>query len=163
MCFLVYSKFCITFAGQNYEKMIKETKIGAKIFIEQTTYYVYASESHRQNDAPSLTTSNKKVFNSAKKKEKEYIEKMSDREKLYLDVYDKVYSYKTKYRQGFIASEEAELLKQFPDIDMEKYNDAMMGNTCMVIDGQTIIYHCDIEKALLCGIEKRGLYPHEWD
>jgi len=88
---------------------------------------------------------------------------LTPRQKLYKEIYDKVYNYKTKYPQGFIASEEAELLKDYPDIDMEKYNDAMMGNTCMVIDGQTIIYHCDIEKALLCGIEKRGLYFYEWD
>jgi len=144
--------------------MIKETKIGAKIFIEQTTFYVYESEYHRQNDRASIVTSDKKVFNAAKKRENEVIKKMTPRQKLYQEVYDKVYSYKTKYPQGFIASEIEELLKEYPNIDMKSFDDAMMGNTCMVSpDNEAIIYHCDIEKALLCGIEKRGLYLSEWD
>ena len=150
---------------QNYKKMIKETKIGTKIFIEQTTYYVYASEAHRMNDRAAVTTSDKKVFDKIKKKANFDAKRvLTDKEKLYQDVYDKVYGFKTKYPQGFITSEIDELLKDYPDIDMNKYNDAMMGNTCMIApDNQTIIYHCDIEKALLCGIEKRGLKWYEFD
>jgi len=89
---------------------------------------------------------------------------LTPQQKLYKEVYERVYGYKTKYPQGFIESEINDLLKDYPDIDMDKYNDAMMGNTCMISpDNQTIIYHCDIEKALLCGIEKRGLKWHEFD
>ena len=33
----------------------------------------------------------------------------------------------------------------------------------MMKDNEIIQYHCDIEKALLCGIEKRNLRSYEWD
>lgn len=74
-----------------------------------------------------------------------------------------VYRYSTKYKEGFIQSELEELLKQYPDINMDKYNDALMGITCMAIDGQAVIYHCDVAKAIICGIENRGLKVWEWD
>ena len=36
---------------------------------------------------------------------------------------------------------------------MDKFNDAMMGNTCQVSEeGKAIMYHCDVYKALNCGI-----------
>ncbi len=80
------------------------------------------------------------------------------------EIQDLVYNYKTKSKYGFINLEIKELLKRFPDINMEKYNDALMGNTCMM-DKQEgiIIYHCDIYKAILCGIENRDLNAQEWD
>lgn len=82
----------------------------------------------------------------------------------YKEIEDKVYNYKTKYKQGFIESEIEEILKEYPGINMNKYNDAMMGNTCMVDknDG-LIIYHCDIVKAIICGLENRDLRFEEWD
>lgn len=85
-------------------------------------------------------------------------------QKLHKEVYDKVYNYKTKHEEGFIKSEIDDLLKDYPNIDMDKFNDAMMGNTCIMNEADgIIIYHCDVEKALICGIEKRGLYSWEWD
>jgi len=47
--------------------MIKEEKIGKRIFIAQTTYYIYDSEEKRQNDYAFLRTSDKKLFESYKK------------------------------------------------------------------------------------------------
>ena len=76
---------------------------------------------------------------------------------------EKVYSFKTKYKQGFIQSEIDELLEEFPNINMEKFNNALMGNTCMVKNDEIIQYHCDIEKALYCGMENRNLRNEEWD
>lgn len=82
----------------------------------------------------------------------------------YKELKDLVYNYPTKHKQGFIASEQKEILSKFPDINMEKYNDAMMGNTCMLDENDgAIIYHCDILKALICGIEQRSLNVFEWD
>ena len=80
-----------------------------------------------------------------------------------MDLEKLIYEYPTKYKEGFIAAEIQELLKKFPEIHMEKYNDAMMGNTCMVIDGQTIIYHCDVLTGLRCCIEDRDIRLSEWD
>ena len=75
----------------------------------------------------------------------------------------KVYDFKTKNKEGFVQSEIQTLLDDYPDINMDKFNDALMGITCMQIYGEMVIYHCDIEKALLCGVENRNLRNEEWD
>lgn len=80
-----------------------------------------------------------------------------------MNIREKVYNYPTKHKEGFIQSEINALLKEYPNVDMEKFNSALMGNTCMVKDNEIIQYHCDIVKALRCGIEKRNLYQWEWD
>lgn len=80
-----------------------------------------------------------------------------------LELENKIYTYKTKYKEGFIQVELDELLKDFPSINIEKYENAFMGNTCMMRDGNTINYHCDVLKAILCGIENRDLKLEEWD
>jgi hypothetical protein len=80
-----------------------------------------------------------------------------------MNIEKKVYEYTTKHKQGFTSAEIDELLKEFPDIDMEKFNYAMDGNTCMLIDEEVIMYHIDVLKALICGLEKRDLYNFEID
>ena len=82
----------------------------------------------------------------------------------YKKLEDRVYNYPTTNKAGFVESEMEELLSHYKGINMDKFYDAMMGNTCMVApDGQTIMYHCDIFNALLCGIENRDLNVFEWD
>lgn len=80
-----------------------------------------------------------------------------------MNIEDKVNSFKTKHKQGFISSEIEELLSDYPDIDRVKFNNALSGITCMVIDDEIIIYHCDIITALRCGIEKREIRGYEFD
>ena len=80
-----------------------------------------------------------------------------------MTVYEKVHSFPTKHKEGFIQAEIDELLKQFYDVRMDKFNDAMRGNTCMLIGEEVIIYHCDVLTALRCGLENRGILPHEFD
>ena len=80
-----------------------------------------------------------------------------------MNIHEKVYNYPTKHKEGFVQSEVDALLKDYPNIDMEKFNSALRGNTCMVKEGEIIQYHCDIEKALICGIEKQNLRGYEWD
>jgi hypothetical protein len=46
---------------------------------------------------------------------------------------------------------------------MDKYYKAVQGDTCAVVDNQVIQYHCDIEKAIRCGLEKRDIKPYEFD
>ncbi len=75
----------------------------------------------------------------------------------------RVYSYKTKYEQGFIQSEIEDILTHYPDINMGKFNEALNGITALLIDEHIITYHCDIEKALICGVENRDLRASEWD
>jgi len=79
------------------------------------------------------------------------------------EIQDKIYTYKTKHKEGFLQTEIDTLLIDYPDINMDMFNDALMGNTCMVKDGKIVQYHCDIYKAIICGIENRGLTGNEWD
>jgi len=79
-------------------------------------------------------------------------------------LYKLVYNYKTKHKIGFLDYEQDELIKMFPDIDMKKYNDAMMCNTCEKHEKDGfIMYHCDVLTALRCGIEKRDMNLFEFD
>jgi hypothetical protein len=73
-----------------------------------------------------------------------------------------VYDYPTKHVQGFIGKEIMEILEKY-EIDNEKFFDALGVNTCMVIGGETITYHCDILKGLRCVIENREQTFEEWD
>ncbi len=75
----------------------------------------------------------------------------------------RVYEFPKKNREGFTSSELAELLKEFPEIDMGKYNDAMLGNTCPYIDGEVVYYTFDVAVAISCGISKRDLTEEEFD
>ena len=73
-------------------------------------------------------------------------------------------NYKTKNKEGFIKSEIDEILKEFPDINVEKYNDAMMGHTCLISkDDEFIFYLTDFRTALYCGVENRDMTSLEWD
>ena len=79
-------------------------------------------------------------------------------------LYERVYSYKSKSEHGLIEAEVQDVLKDYPDCNMEKYNSAMNGNTCMVNDDKEIInYHCDVYSAILCGVENRDQMLREWD
>lgn len=79
------------------------------------------------------------------------------------NIREKVYSFKTKNKEGFVQSEIDALLKEYPEVNMDKFNNALRGNTCMMLDNEIVMYHCDIEKALICGIENRNLSIGEWD
>ena len=61
-------------------------------------------------------------------------------------------TYPTKYQHGFLGSETKEILEKF-EIDKEKFYTALGVNTCMVMEGQILNYHCDIELALACGLK----------
>jgi hypothetical protein len=79
------------------------------------------------------------------------------------NIREKVYNFKTKNKEGFVQSEIDALLKDYPNINMDKFNSALTGNTCIRVDNEIVIYHCDIEKALRCGIENRNLNSLEFD
>ena len=83
---------------------------------------------------------------------------------LHEEIHEKVYSFKTKSNYGFVQSEIDELLKDYPSVNMNRFDDAMMGNTCMLSDDNEIInYFCDVRTALICGLEDRAMKSWEWD
>jgi hypothetical protein len=67
---------------------------------------------------------------------------------------DIVYNFKTKNKEGFTKSELVELLKLFPKINMNKYNDSMLGHTCPEIDGEFVFYVYDVASAVEAGLKK---------
>lgn len=71
--------------------------------------------------------------------------------------------FKTKSEWGFTSQEIEELLKNYPDVNMDKFNNALMGITCMMVDDELVIYHHDVELALRCGLENRNMKWYEWD
>jgi hypothetical protein len=82
-----------------------------------------------------------------------------------LSVNQVVYQYKTKNEMGFIYEEINDLLsKFFPNINREKFDNSLRGVTCMGDEnGNAIIYHVDIERAIISalrGSETSGIY---WD
>ena len=75
-----------------------------------------------------------------------------------------VHDFPIKEEIGFTSIEQTFLLmKYFEGINLERYYNAMLGNTCALIDNQTRTYHCDIITAIMCGLEDRDVLPHEWD
>ena len=79
------------------------------------------------------------------------------------NIKEKVYNFNTKYKEGFTSSEVKELLKDYPNINMDKFNNALMNITCTMKEGESVKHHYDIEKALICGTENRNLRLDEWD
>ena len=78
-------------------------------------------------------------------------------------VYDIVFNYPTKYQMGFTNSEIEEVLKNFPNLNKEFYNNALFGTTYMIIDNENITYHCDIENAIVCGLKNTNIGGIKWD
>jgi hypothetical protein len=79
------------------------------------------------------------------------------------NIKEKVYGFKTKYKEGFTTEEVDVLVKECFGFNMEKFNKALTGVTGEVVNGEPLVYHSDVEKALRCGIEDRDLRNGEWD
>ena len=81
-----------------------------------------------------------------------------------MDINNLVYGYDTQFKEGFTQKEIDEILEKFKgEINMEKYHEAMRGNTCVVIEGKVITYHCDLITGIRCGVENRSMTWLEWD
>lgn len=80
-----------------------------------------------------------------------------------MTISERVNNYPTKHEEGFISSEIDELLKEYPNIDKEKFNEAINGVTGIIKGNEFITFHCDVELALKCGMEKRNVRGYEMD
>lgn len=81
----------------------------------------------------------------------------------YKEIQNIVYNYSTKYEKGFTSDETQELLKTFPNINMNFFNYAMGINTVTIKDENIIYYRYDIFKAIIAALENRALTILEWD
>lgn len=68
-----------------------------------------------------------------------------------------------QYKEGFTNVELKKILEHFPNINKKQFYNALTGVTGTMKDNKCLTYRTDIEKALVCGMEKRELYSHEWD
>lgn len=83
---------------------------------------------------------------------------------------DKCYKYlimdelsnSTKHKQGYTSLEMVNLCDKL-GLDKPTFYDKLGVNTCMVIDGEVITYHCDVELAVRLVIEDREMTQEEWD
>lgn len=81
----------------------------------------------------------------------------------YNRLHQEVMNFPTKHSMGFINSEIEELLSRYPNASLDKFQEALMCHTCMLIDNELITYHNDILLALTCAIENRDPTVGEWD
>lgn len=70
--------------------------------------------------------------------------------------------YATKYKQGFTYEEQIDLCTKL-NVDADEYHKKLGVNTCMVMDGKIVTYHCDVEMAIGLCLENREQNPYEWD
>lgn len=79
-------------------------------------------------------------------------------------VHNLVANFKTKNKEGFTNKEIRKLVAEnFPNVTKEQFYEKLGVNTCMVIDGEVVTYHCDVETALICLVEGREKNIFEWD
>lgn len=76
--------------------------------------------------------------------------------------YNAVMTYPTKYKQGFTTEEVAELCLELK-VNKEDFNKKFGINTCMTIDGNTIMYHADVLRTVRLVMENREMTTEEWD
>jgi hypothetical protein len=81
----------------------------------------------------------------------------------YSELENMVINHPTKHKEGFLVSEEKELLEKIGGVNMDKYFSVLRGNTCIMTEDGIVTYHCDILQALVCGLENRDLTYFEWD
>ena len=79
------------------------------------------------------------------------------------NIWEQVESFDTKNVEGFTQAEMNIILQKYPNINMKKFNVAMKGNTCMMMDNEIITYPCDFVTALCCGLENRDVSSAEFD
>lgn len=74
-----------------------------------------------------------------------------------------VKNFECKYDDGFTIDEIKSIYKKFKNMNIDKFESALFGITCKSINGETVIYPWDVEKAIICGLENRYLNGEEWD
>ena len=104
----------------------------------------------------------KKVTSSKRRMADKDILKKEKKESEYEKLQKKIFNYKTKYVEGFIQSEIEHLLEEL-NINERRFKKALGVNTCMMRDGDIIVYHNDILKGVVCAIENREQNSLEWD
>jgi hypothetical protein len=81
-----------------------------------------------------------------------------------MTINERVYSFETKSEKGFVKEEIEHLLSYYPSINMNKFNNALVGITGIIDEnGSFVFYKDDIEKALIIGMNKTKPNSINWD
>ena len=75
---------------------------------------------------------------------------------------EQIYNWKTKHKEGFTAEEIVDVCEFF-NISPQDFTEKLGINTCIIRDGETITYHCDVDIAVRCCLEGREKTFAEWD
>lgn len=78
------------------------------------------------------------------------------------EINEKVKNFPTKYTDGFTQGEIKSLLREL-DIDEKKFNKAFGIQTGIMINGECVLFHSDVETTLVLLSENRELNSFEWD
>lgn len=105
-------------------------------------------------------------------KDKELIKSIKDNIEIEMKV-KKIYTqeeisktinnFKRKYQDGFMMSEIKELLSNFEDINIDKFDAQMSGITVLSIDNNILIYPHDVFKGIINGLEYRDILINKFD
>lgn len=81
-----------------------------------------------------------------------------------MNLRDKIRNFPTKHKEGFLREEIEELLKDFPTINRQAFDESLLGITCVEVgESDLITYHCDIEYAIHNGYRNDDLQFIYWD
>lgn len=80
-----------------------------------------------------------------------------------MNIHQMVHAFNTKHKEGFTNSEIQVLVSRFPHVNMGKFNNALSGVSCPMVDGDIVFYKHDVEAALRCGVENRDMRQSEFD
>jgi hypothetical protein len=87
--------------------------------------------------------------------------KLSKKERQLL--WEKVYNRETRYEMGYTGEEITALLNEYKGISLKEFNMKYGINTVTMVEGNTVYFHSDVHITLLCILENREMYEHEWD
>lgn len=94
---------------------------------------------------------------------KDYLSKNSIPKKITYNFVDKfINEFPTQYKKGFL-NEEVEIVKKYFNIKSNKFEDALMGTTGLIIDDKMIHYSRDIYYAVIYGLKGEDLPVSIWD
>lgn len=74
----------------------------------------------------------------------------------------KTLNYPTQYERGFTDEEISKVCEMY-GVDRNEFSEKLGCVTCAMEDMKILIYHCDVELAIRCCLEKRNQTAEEWD
>ena len=78
------------------------------------------------------------------------------------EIHQIIEEYPTLHVEGFTGKDIMSLAETW-GMDLKKLNEAIGVNTCIMIEGSIITFHCDVETGFSMVAQDRDMYPWEFD